>query len=358
MKKYKVILRGAYGAYNFGDDALLNVIYTKIGTKVEKNDIAIFGSNISYLKKHYPQSHVIDKFQSSNSKCNNLVYGGGTQFYDFGSKNRLNIDTFKLIFKPSYLLKKIKSKLIKSNNLLIDYDYEQYVCVGMGPFKSLNSKVFKNAINQMKDAAFLSVRDNKSSYYLDSNAINYSKTVDLCFSKNIKTEQKYEENSVGVILRDWDFYESEFIIENFWENLTNIKNKNIKVITFGKDIKTKDYCKRNNIDIISWDPEKMDIDDFILELSKFKILITSRFHGIVYSILLDRAVISLPIEPKLEQAAKELDGVIAFNGECLNSLIKEVEENYSNIIYRLNYTKLKNHVVANNTLNDFLDSLK
>ena len=61
MDKFKCLIRGAYGASNFGDDALLDVIYTKLLSKYSEQEIAICGSNNAYISKWYPNSKAIVK---------------------------------------------------------------------------------------------------------------------------------------------------------------------------------------------------------------------------------------------------------------------------------------------------------
>jgi hypothetical protein len=97
MKNYDVIIRGAYGAYNFGDDALLDVVYSNVVKNFPDSSIAIWGSQISYLKKSYPKATILNKADLPNVNCKHLIFGGGTQFYDFGQKRNIKSIIFFII---------------------------------------------------------------------------------------------------------------------------------------------------------------------------------------------------------------------------------------------------------------------
>lgn len=354
MSNYKVVLRGAYGAYNFGDDALLDVVYKNVSRKTSSKDIAIFGSSCSYLKDMYPNSAVIDKFEAANTSCKYLVFGGGTQFYDFGKSNGI-IEKLSLIKKPAYVFRKILSK----KTLPINSENDIYMAVGLGPFQR-NSKVLKNALEQMVSAKFISVRDEVSFNYLKNLGVEVVKTVDLCFSKDVSDllVKKDKRTKVAIILRDWNFYNSEYCIENLKLEIDKLKaSHDVEIISFGVDKNLKMRCHEYGYSLRSWDPEKMSIDNFISFLASFNVILSSRYHGVIYSVLLEIPVIALPIEPKLRIAADELDGVTLYQGEGFLELVENTLLNYDEICAKLSKTRMINHINACDTMNKFIEAL-
>lgn len=354
MSYYKVVLRGAYGAYNFGDDALLDVVYNSVIHKYNPKDIAIFGSSCSYLKIMYPYSATIDKIEAANTVCQNLVFGGGTQFYDFGKKGRLYQKLF-LIKNPKYIFRKLLSKKI----LPIKSDNDIYLAVGLGPFQD-NSKILKAAKVQMASSKFVSVRDETSLSFLKDANVNAIKTVDLCFSKNLSEfiTVKNGCSKIGIVLRDWDFYDSEYCIEKLKVQIDILKlSYDVEIISFGVDSNLKNRCAEYGYSLTSWDPEKISIDEFISLLASFDLIISSRYHGVIYSILLEIPVVALPIEPKLKIAANELDGVILYDDDGLHKAVDNIISNYSNIIERLSKTRIDNYLIASKTMNEFVEAL-
>lgn len=354
MSYYNVVLRGAYGAYNFGDDALLDVVYNSVINKIHPKEIAIFGSSCSYLEKMYPNSAVIDKFEAANTVCQYIIFGGGTQFYDFGKKGSL-YQKLSLIKNPEYVFKKLFSKKtlpIKSKN-------DIYLAVGLGPFQD-KSKILKNAQVQMASSKFVSVRDEISLSFLKEANVDAIKTVDLCFSKNLSEFIKVRSgfSKIGIVLRDWDFYDSEYCIEKLKSQIDILKlSYDVEIISFGVDSNLKKRCAEYGYNLTSWDPEESSINEFISQLASFDLIISSRYHGVIYSILLGIPVVALPIEPKLKIAASELDGVILYNNEGFCKTVDNIISNYNDILYRLSKTRADNYVIARETMSKCVEAL-
>jgi polysaccharide pyruvyl transferase WcaK-like protein len=103
----------------------------------------------------------------------------------------------------------------------------------------------------------------------------------------------------------------------------------------------------------------MTIDEFIKTLASYNIIISSRYHGIIYSILLNVPIIALPIENKLTQAAKELEGVVLADMSVnnLNYYIAQLNTDIINIEEKLLNTKNKNLSISSNTINQLFKAM-
>jgi len=355
MDKFKCLIRGAYGASNFGDDALLDVIYTKLLSKYSEQEIAIWGSNNAYISKGYPNSKAIVKKDLYKTRCNSLIYGGGTQFYDFG-KARSSKQLWDLLLNPSYTLNKLKNKLFNKGIKPIEYDKEFYLAVGLGPFLP-DSKVKENVLKRMKISNFVSLRDNKSMCFAEEGDVQAIKTVDICLSKTI-AEGKKDNGRIAVVLRDWEHTHSEYTVEYLFEQVKGLELSEVDFITFGPDTKLKEFLKENNLSSFEWDPYSMTINEFLETFGNYKMVFSSRYHGVIYSVLLGIPVIALPIEPKLIQASIELNGVILYKPQMgFKHYKNQIENNYDKISADLLETKRLKFIESNKTIDTLLASL-
>ncbi|TGE79856.1 hypothetical protein C7Y70_15215 [Pseudoalteromonas sp. KS88] len=355
MNEYKCLIRGAYGASNFGDDALLDVIYTKLLSKYSEQDIAIWGSNNVYLSSWYPQSKIIIKKDLYKTQCDTLIYGGGTQFYDFG-KGRSSKQLVGLLTNPAYTFNKLVNKLLGKGKKPVEFNRELYLAVGMGPFLP-DSVIKKNVLQKMKRSDFVSLRDDKSMAFAEQANVTALKTVDICLSKTLQ-EGKKDNGRIAVVLRDWEHTESEYTIEHLYDKLKHLDLANVDFITFGKDQKLKQFIKERNLNLYEWDPYKMTIDDFLNVFGRYELIYSSRYHGVIYSVLLGIPVIALPIEPKLVQASLELPGVTLYEPEHDFLYYKDyAQANYDKIVNSLLETKRLKHKESNQTIDKMLANL-
>lgn len=355
MKQYKCLIRGAYGAFNFGDDALLDVIYSKLRSKFSGEQICIWGSNDAYISTWYPSTDVLTKKDLYNVKCENLVYGGGTQFYDFG-KGRNNKQILGFFTNPRYAFNKIRNKLLDSSRKPVEYENELYVAVGLGPFKE-GSVIKENVLQRMSRSNFVALRDERSIQYANEKKIDVIKTVDLCLSKNVEIGKK-DSGRIAVILRDWEHTNSKYTIEHLFEALSGLDLNMIDFVTFGKDTKLKEFIREKGLSLYEWDPTSMTIDSFLDKLGSYKMIFSSRYHGVIYSVLLGVPVVALPIEPKLVQASKELSGVILFDeNNGFGHYESLVSDNYEEIVSELLKTKAEKQKESSSVLDAMLEKL-
>jgi polysaccharide pyruvyl transferase WcaK-like protein len=113
--------------------------------------------------------------------------------------------------------------------------------------------------------------------------------------------------SIGFILRDWVFNDSLVILLSVAREL----------IAAGHDIKFFALDERSDQTFIesasaiapvhSWSPMETTLKDYLLELGKCKLVISSRAHGAIVSACLGIPVCCVCIEPKLEQVALMLN---------------------------------------------------
>lgn len=123
-------------------------------------------------------------------------------------------------------------------------------------------------------------------------------------------------SKIGIILRDWP---------HSWRGpqyLAAIKELYLLLKHQGRSVQLISFCSKSEIEVLTelfdntenilcWIPQEISVKDFFSELSMFDIFFTARFHGAIFSALLEKPFICIDLEQKLSIIAKEL-GLEAF----------------------------------------------
>lgn len=321
-KNFKIAVRGGYGYTNFGDDALMKVIHEKLVLLEEPKNIVYFGNQALYLNRIVPGSFIIpfQKISESDLHCKLLLYGGGTQFYQFSG---LTI-TRRLLLKlkrPISLLRTILSRIIaKKSSLGSDKfsinkfaDFSGAISVGVGPFESPNSKVEMKTKNLFRSLDFVAIRDVFSEAKCKEWGIaGFNKYSDACFALDLPVEplkQREYIERVGIIVRDWNHNdEGHSYYDNLLKTSEDLSGQGY-VVDFICFAETGDsdwlrILKRRGERIILWRPDLQSVDDFLIVLSNYDLFITARFHGAVFSALLGKPFITVGVEQKLKMISE------------------------------------------------------
>lgn len=316
---YKVAIEGAYGEDNFGDDALLKVVYNSISKKYAAQDIIVVGklpSNSKGLRNFIGNSDYTYVGSNVTYEAENRVYGGGTQFFSFKKSSSLFFKIKVLLKKPSYLLwflkRKLHSEVIKEK--------KHFVGVGLGPFEE--PEKLQGIKNSFENAKSIFVRDTVSLNYADSVGIKpINLYTDLCFSENYDSyiTEKKEIKKVSIILRDWIHSDSNFVPSDF-DQFEKSGNYDVEYIVFGDDAFLIKALKEGNKRFYKYESGEQGFENMLNRIASTDLVITSRFHGLVYSMLLRVPAIALNIEPKLKIASKELHSIACLEHSEISSL--------------------------------------
>lgn len=308
MKKINIKVLGSYGESNFGDDALLHSIHKYFMTDFSEHNV-IYESQDGKIKFIENSNKLEIVGTSENTEHSSVtIYGGGTQFYSFKEQNFFTKPLFliKLLSSPKNLLKYINYKF--NNNSHKSNHKTIALGIGLGPFvdKTIKDKAF-NTLSKMD---YASVRD---SYSYDQSIMrgleNVDYHTDICYSmksnKFILNKEIRSIKHIGIIVRDWNlekngrkYYEQ---ISSFVE-LKKSEGYLITYITFSsiQDAYWVNKLKKANENLLVWNSEKNNLNNFIVELSKFDLFITARYHGAIFSSLLRKPFITIEIDPKLK----------------------------------------------------------
>lgn len=318
--KYDIVIRGAYGAENFGDDALL---YSLIRNISPEKKIAVIGKKNKYINKLFKSIDYYSYDEDIELCADVLLWGGGTQFYDFFSLKFL----FKKILNTLLSPERIFYKLLKvKKGPQIVFKKEVYLCVGFGPFAS--KKKQNLTAKKIGQGDIIYVRDKESYNYLKSTCNSIYKSEDICLLDSeyyVKTTSR--KNKIAIVLRDWYYDDSIKYLNSFLDFYKKHSNEfNIEFVLFGKDPSCCLRLKEENIPYLQWDAKKFEIQEFSDLLSQYNLVISARYHGIIFALIHQTPSIAIEIEPKLKLVSQEYNNVLLwkkpFNQNELYNLVK------------------------------------
>ncbi|WP_312993432.1 polysaccharide pyruvyl transferase family protein [Chryseobacterium flavum] len=343
-------IRGGYGLYNFGDDALLVALYQNfLANNISEEDIYLLCVKSNYLNKQLKNPKVIDYNQLDSSiEIQHLIYGGGTQFYSFDTDNRKKIKDI-LIKNPLFIFSKIRNQIIlllrkrfiENKFEIADYAKKIYLLgVGVGPFSKINHTIESKTANLFKKASFISIRDTFSSEKCKEWGVKeYMHSPDLCYSMDVSSyfNESSSLKKVGVVVRDWNHTGSQDYYDKLIRFVEKLRNEKYEVtfISLDKrsDVFWTKYFVENKENFIQWDADRMTFDEFYGLFSQFDLHITARFHGAVFASMFHIPFITIEVEQKLKMIAENYEGGAYcwkndFDLEKIMNLVKKVESDY------------------------------
>lgn len=352
MKKKKILIWGYYGAQNFGDDLIFNVLFKELKPLQEKYDIYY---SVTSLKSAYNiNATPIDFFGKKNSfkplnfilnilqlygailKMDAVIIGGGTQYFEIEGRKPISI-----------FLKEVARKLCKLKG-------NPFINAGVG-IGNIHSKLGKRSIkNLFNKASYSFVRDQNSYDTLMKLGVKPENVIlgkDLSYydhkisnqSNNDPTEKK-----VGINL--FDFYN---YIENNPEkdekykcNLTlflkHLSSNNYQINLFalqkeagGRDFEfLKGISNQVNHHFYYYE-DNMSL--FMNKVSNMDINVGMRYHLSVISLQAGIPVIGLNYQPKVKREFKlfKLENLVLEMDEILEGKLIDLFDHVDNNIIPL-----------------------
>jgi len=353
MKEIKVLIKGAYGVGNLGDDMLMIACNSLIKKVISEEKTAVLSHNAKYLKRLLPDTLFIP-ISSCAIRCDLLVFGGGTQFFSFPLTKKakmFSLNQITLTIKsPLKTLKKIYERYILKYRVFP----QKYAALGLGfgPFIAESVEEIKTK-KLLKKTDFIAVRDINSLEICRNWGIkNALLRTDLCFIPEIfdiiydyQERPSSSKKRIGVIVRDWPHSsEGNSYIIPIQEAIKELRSLGFEMqyVLFNKrDKKWIETLINDRESFILWEPEKNDMKSFFSELHQFDAFITARYHGAVFSAILKKPVICIEIEPKLYHISKLLENGselwnLPFNSHHLVNLSVNLFKNYKQRVSHLN----------------------
>lgn len=329
-------VRGNFQEGNFGDDALLVAVQLLISPYFRSNRIAFDAGAPVY--KHGLPGYARALSDEDRKIISVILYGGGTQFFSFAPHGKpTDSQPYRRLRKlasPKALLESLKFRQqIRRTAALPVFS----VGVGFGPFSGDDSAE-QSASEIVRRMNFVWARDpGSASFAQNAGCKKVVLGADLCFLQEFskryvrKSSLKKERASVGIVLRNWPYANTELSNVARWKQLAKLcrqENVSPQFFAFSKDADRATISALTDFgeEVCIWDPSSMRIEDFCSKLDECTILLTSRYHGAIFSMLLDKPFIAIGIEPKLENIGASIDRDL---------FLLEIEESVESILDRI-----------------------
>lgn len=361
--KTDVLLIGAYGSGNLGDDVLLKIIAERLRRVVKPQNTAMLCRDAAYLDRIAPGIARIEKTANYKIDCNWKIFGGGTQFFRFSGQNSLGGKISHALLHPRFTLR----RLLKLNQQTINASRNAMIGIGFGPFENGYEPPGLSANIQSCD--FLSVRDAWSYQFCrDAGSDHVELGVDLAFSSDFvnRIRRLVGESSLTAasgnselrkfcfVLRDWTLGSAQ---QTYLEPSIAVaaelarEGHQIDFVIFSRDPQL-DRSRLEKIGrVVAWSAEAMIVEEFISAMARYDVIVTARFHGAVFGFILNRPVVGICIDPKIDRFLESIDaGDLCwsnpFDAESLKFMIQKASS-------RLGGTTARDNSIPTNRLSGF-----
>lgn len=311
-----ILIIGHYGGKNFGDEAMLYALLSKLIEK-DETQIKVVSKDRKYF---YFKNKGVDYIPPSIFnvikaifKADTLILGGGTHFHDGYNSKRLK-KHYSYLFKILFLY----GLLFLQNKKIYQLG------VGYGPFRGKLIEVLASLSIYFSTRTFL--RDTQSYNWLKETGISLSNTeisFDLVgLDPALNAENKSEKKDIGISVTSLAFNEfnvgDEFWSHSFFPEVEKIfKNTdaNFKIFVFRGGGKESDnplskqlYQKmkeidKNRVTIINFTE---DVSSYIEEVKSCRKFFASRFHSALLAYLCKCELFVIPYHQKLISLANDI----------------------------------------------------
>ncbi|RTL78620.1 MAG: polysaccharide pyruvyl transferase family protein [Hyphomicrobiales bacterium] len=312
MKKPEVVLVGYYGRGNFGDDILMITAH-KVARKV------LPGSTIgirSSADRPYPArligEDVIPIPFGTRDRHRLIVHGGGGTFFDFSPHpvpaRIINVALLAGGARSFVMAENTLRSLVKKPRMSA---YSRIgLGIGIGTFTPGSRKLLA-ALPLLSEFDHLWVRDLGSKENLAKLSVALPVIVgsDLAFlledwcppELTLQPQRSRPARPrVGVILRDWPPGSGACFADAFRPVMEALSvNYDLTLVSFDPATDIGTLCAFPDYPQLVWQPESMELREFLTFLSEHDVFLTSRAHGAICGACLGRPSVILEIEPKL-----------------------------------------------------------
>ncbi|AWW32225.1 hypothetical protein DN752_19930 [Echinicola strongylocentroti] len=332
----KIIVKGAYGESNFGDDLLMLVFEEYLNREFKNSQLVFVGR-----EKHYPNNLLKHSKYNLEIHPDVVVYGGGTQFFSFGerkSKKTFLEKLCKAILNPQMIYNFLINKIAPSKGKYSDVP-NAFIGFGLGPFKSEIAML--NAKQHMNGSIFIGVRDEVSFNYCNEWGIESHLGADVVFSSYFQIPKLIGKDNakrkIGVIVRDWKWEESGALyikrIKEFIEKDSSPVIYEFIVFAPLIDKEWSNYLSER--DHLVWDPDIDNVDVFLKKLNEYDGFISARYHGAILGAILGKPTVCIEIEPKLRILCDQVPQLELWKKPFD---ISELTNIIANLNYEIDYT--------------------
>lgn len=315
----KILVIGAYGESNFGDDVLMRVAAGILKTNFPGSEIH-FLSQQSPPPRLFADVQMVDGQTAETGLYDFVVFGGGTQFFSFG-QGLLRRIAGKIRSIAKVFAGRAKSSQDPASPFpsWINRVPNFGLGLGFGPFASAAHE--RHIAGWMRRFAFVGVRDSYSLEFGRRHGLmNFHEGADLCFSSYFDASRlcappacappSPARRKIAVIVRDWEHTREG---ARYCERLLAFclhpdREVEFTFVIFApdRDGVWLDRLARLKASFLVWRSCESPIEKFLARLSEFDGFITARYHGAVFAALLGKPAICVEIEPKLRLVTEQV----------------------------------------------------
>lgn len=330
----RVVISGFYGFHNIGDEAILETLIQKLRSIEPNVSITVLTNSPVETKEKFRvntvKRHDVLKVFAAIMKTDVLLSGGGSLLQDDTSAR--SIHYYLAIIRMGLMLK--KQVYLISN--------------GIGPIiREHNKKQVARVLNKVNHTT---VRDFNSKKLLeeigvDSNRISVS--ADLVIDMEMQPMQVGERilnklpivdksrKMIGIAIRKKDFkdVEKREALVRFANRLAQKYTVLFIPFYYDDDAKIEDDIRHLVEDHVVFLRDKHDADEVLSVMQHLNILIGSRLHSLIFSLVAEVPFIGISYDPKIENFMEMIDmsptcSMSDFDTEALESALLNLEKDY------------------------------
>lgn len=282
----KVVISGYYGADNFGDESILEVLIQRL--KKDEADITVLSTNPDKTAKTHGVNSIhsfkLGKVMSALSKCDILVSGGGSLLQDATSVKSLFYYLW-VIFMAQFYKKQV---LIFAQ--------------GIGPINNKIGEFFTKKL--LKNCRWISVRDDKSLFLLRGWGLKPELVCDPLY--DLEVAGSTPSNRVGIQLRSFKSLTEKLLITLANRVAIEFADKEIEIYSF-QDSLDLEVCQHFEHLLLSVNPNlKTTVifgktpKEIIKLIASLEYMIAMRFHAILIALKYGIKTLAINYDYKIE----------------------------------------------------------
>lgn len=282
----KVVISGYYGADNFGDESILEVLIQRL--KKDEADITVLSTNPEKTARTHGVNSIhsfkLGKVMSALSKCDILVSGGGSLLQDATSVKSLFYYLW-VIFMAQFYKKQV---LIFAQ--------------GIGPINNKIGEFFTKKL--LKNCRWISVRDDKSLFLLRGWGLKPELVCDPLY--DLEVSGSTPSNRVGVQLRSFKSLTEKLLITLANRVAIEFADKEIEIYSF-QDSLDLEVCQHFEQLLLSVNPNlKTTVisgktpKEIIKLIASLEYMIAMRFHAILITLKYGIKTLAINYDYKIE----------------------------------------------------------
>lgn len=354
----KVVISGFYGFHNIGDEAILETLVSKLKSMDPNIRITVLSNNPDETRTKYKvdavKRHDVLKVFNAIRKSDVLFSGGGSLLQDDTSARSIH-----------YYLSIIRMGLLMKKEVFL-------ISNGIGPLSRPHNK--RQVAHVLNKVNHTTVRDYNSKKLLEEIGVlghKISVSADLVIDmemqpliagKKILSKLGIENSDrklIGIAIRQKDFrsQHNRDALIRFANHLSEMYTVIFIPFYYEDDAKIEADIRNDVSSNVHFITEKHDADAVLSVMQNLDILIGSRLHSLIFSLVAEVPFIGISYDPKIENFMEMIEmypvcTMKQFDIEALKKAVKDLDEDYTNQKQRIVEAKqvLKHHLKENDRM--------